>query len=116
MATKYNTQGRVPANYPGLFNARENRMITHNYAVVALVDENYTVLPEDGITHLTIEAATAAVTVTMPAPALCKGRLMKVYVSDATETVTVDVAGGNTQYTAGSYEIFCDGTDYLRVF
>jgi hypothetical protein len=87
-------------------------MITHNYAVVALVDENYTVLPEDGITHLTIEAATAAVTVTMPAPALCKGRLMKVYVSDATETVTV---AGDT-YTAGSYEIFCDGTDYLRVF
>lgn len=112
MATKYNVQGRVPANYPGLFNARENRMITHNYAVVALANEDYTVLPEDGVTHLTVDASSATVTVTMPAAALCKGRMMKVYVSDATNTVTV----GGIVLTAGSYEIFCDGSSYFRVF
>lgn len=112
MATKYNSEGRVPANYPGLFNARENRMITHNYSVVSLVDEDYEIKADDNITHVSIDASGAAVTVSLPAAALSKGRLLKVYVSDATEIVTV----GSDTYSAGSYEIFCDGSSYFRVF
>lgn len=113
MATKYNSEGRVPANYPGLFNARENRMITHNYSVVSLVDEDYEIKADDNITHVSIDASGAAVTVSLPAAALSKGRLLKVYITDTSlNTVTI----GSTSYVAGSYEIFCDGSSYFRVF
>lgn len=114
MATKYNSEGRVPANYPGLFNARENRMITHNYSVVSLVGENYEIKSDDGVTHLVIDASSSNVVVSLPAAALSKGRLLKVYVTDTTNDITI---GGSSDYDdAGSYEIFCDGSSYFRVF
>jgi hypothetical protein len=126
MATKYNSEGRVPANYPGLFNARENRMITHNYSVVKVEGEtdntdpenpvdlaiSYEIKSDDGVTHLFLDGTNGTVTITLPAAALSKGRLLKVYVFNSAEAVSV----GGSSYSAGSYEIFCDGSSYFRVF
>jgi len=118
MATKYNSEGRVPANYPGLFNARENRMITHNYSVVkGDEDEALSLASDDGVTHVVVNATTT-VELDLPKAVLNKGRLIYLKVEglgdvDVTEesAAIVDLAG-----VTGSIQIFCTGSEYIQVF
>lgn len=119
MATKYNSEGRVPANYPGLFNARENRMITHNYCVVeGDSDENISVSSDDNVTHVIIKDGGATPVLTFPKAELSKGRLISVKV----EGTAVDVKESDEatlisdDLGEGSYQFFCTGSEYIRVF
>ena len=123
MANKYNSEGRVPSNYPGLFNARENRMITHNYSLVELAPsaapESFEIKSDDNVTHVSVDASSQNVTLVFPKPELSKGRVIKVYVIDSTSTVLIEEKDGTdiaADAAAGSYEYFCTGSEYKRVF
>jgi len=118
MATKYNSEGRVPSNYPGLFNARENRLITHNFCLVELDNESFEVLPDDGITHI-VTSGTANVTIILPKPELSKGRLISIKVGDSTGTILIEEKDGTdivADAAVGSYQFFCTGSEYKQVF
>jgi hypothetical protein len=113
MATKVNSEGRVPANYPGLFNARENRMITHNYCAVFVTAEDYEVKADDGVTHLVVDPAASDIEISLPNAALSKGRLLKMYIPDNGASGSVTVAG--LVYSPGVYELFCSGDVFTQV-
>jgi len=113
MATKINGEGRVPANYPGLFNARENRMITHNYCAVFVNAEDYEVKADDGVTHLVVDPAAEDIEISLPDAALSKGRLLKVFIPDNGALGSVTISG--LVYSPGVYELFCSGSVFTTV-
>lgn len=108
MSTKLNTEGKVSSNYPENFNARETRLITHNYAAVIadVADETVDVAPGDGITHVVVQAT--GCTVNLPNPKLSKGRLIKVFVAPVAVSATISQEGvPPTALDEGVYELLC---------
>ena len=117
MATKYNSEGRVPSNYPGLFNARENRLITHNYCVVELTNENFEVLPDDAVTHILV-LGDGNSTITLPKPELSKGRLISISVFSSTGVKLLQEKDGTEiidNLPAANYQFFCTGSEYKLI-
>ena len=113
MATKYNSEGRVPSRYPGKFNARENRLISHNYAAIASSanDETISVAEDDSITHVII--GSTGCTVSLPKAELSLGRLLKIFVADEATSAILSQEAGSATLSPGTYEILCyeyDGT------
>lgn len=121
----------MPANYPGAFNARENRLISHNYALVEIEDEEVVLSSDDSTTHVLMSSTVAAdpgatppvlasvAKLVLPKPVLSKGRLINVRVEDTTGTVAIEDAEGNviqSDAAVGNYQYFCTGSEYKRVF
>src|SRR5210317_1969006 len=110
MATKYNIEGKIPSNYPGVFNARENKLISSNYsAIVGADEENVSLAAGDGITHVVVNCTTSSVEVVLPKAELSKGRLVSIKVDGASG---VDVKEeGELAFLSGlaegSYQVLC---------
>lgn len=110
---------KIDANFPGRFNKRENRCMTHNYSLLAC-DSDYASRDDDGVNYVRVNASAAAVEFTFP-PATA-GRCFTFYVADATNAVTVAANADGAAITgtapslAGEWtEYYCDGSSWLIV-
>lgn len=118
MATKYHAQAF--GMYPQNFDKREARLMACGFSLLALAaTETYTMSNDDSFTHVTIAGSSGTTTLLLPPTAASEGRVLNIYVSDSTGTVALKDAAGSTvvaDLTAGSYQYFCTGSAWTRVF
>lgn len=81
--------------------------------------ETLTMTATDGITHVSIGAASGTATIKLPLIASSYSRIVNIYVTDTTGTVALQDSTGGTvvaDLAAGSYSYVCNGTAWVRFF
>jgi hypothetical protein len=118
MTTK--THQQAFGNYPENFDKREARLIACGYSLLAIAaTETYTMATDDSFTHVTMAGTSGTTTLLLPLTAASTGRLIHIYVTDTTGTVALKDSTGATvvaDLAAGSYQYFCTGSAWTRVF